>query len=195
MERYRKTGCAHGHTPLRAPGFPAPLRRLSNDTAALQTLAVTQTAITWTLGGSSPQFARVTFESSSDNVNYASLGNGTAAGSTWTLTGLNLPSEQNLYLRARGYHRSGYYNGSESITESVRNSFIVLPPRLNLQRSGNTNVVLSWATNLTVFTLEASTNLTTNVWSVVSPAPSVSGTHNVVTNAISGATRFYRLSQ
>ena len=30
--------------------------RLSNDTAALQNLAVTQTTVTWTRGGSSPQF-------------------------------------------------------------------------------------------------------------------------------------------
>ena len=48
-----------------------------NDTAALQNLAVTQTTITWTRGGSSPQFTRVTFESSTDNVNYTPLGNGT----------------------------------------------------------------------------------------------------------------------
>src|SRR5439155_734814 len=47
--------------------------RLSNDTAALQNLAATQTTITWTLGGSSSQFTRVTFEYSTDNVNYAAL--------------------------------------------------------------------------------------------------------------------------
>ena len=51
--------------------------RLSNDTAALQNLSVTQTTITWTRGGSSPPFTRVTFEFSNDNVNYAPLGNGT----------------------------------------------------------------------------------------------------------------------
>src|SRR5205807_1054446 len=61
--------------------------RLSNDTAALQDLAVTQSTITWTRGGSSPQFTRVTFEYSTDNVNYTALGNGTATGSNWTLTG------------------------------------------------------------------------------------------------------------
>jgi hypothetical protein len=98
--------------------------RLSNDTAALQNLAVTQTTITWTLGGSSSQFTRVTFESSTDNVNYTPLGDGTAAGSDWTLTGLNLPTGQNIYIRARGYYRTGYQNGSESITESVRNAFL-----------------------------------------------------------------------
>ena len=107
--------------------------RLTNDTAALQNLAVTQTTITWTRGGSSPQFTRVTFEYSTDNVNYTPLGNGTAAGSNWTLTGLNLPTGQNIYIRARGYYRSGNYNGSESITESVRNAFLL--PRHCRRRS------------------------------------------------------------
>ena len=81
--------------------------RLSNDTAALQNLAVTQTTVTWTRGGSSPQFTRVTFESSTDSVNYTPLGNGTVAGSNWTLTGLNLATAQNIYIRARGYYRGG----------------------------------------------------------------------------------------
>src|SRR6267378_3497563 len=97
--------------------------RLSNDTAALQNLAVTQTTITWTRGGSSPQFARVTFEYSPDNVSYTPLGNGTAVGSNWTLTGLNLPTGVNFYIRAHGYYSSGYTNGSESLTESVWNAF------------------------------------------------------------------------
>ena len=103
--------------------------RVSNDTAALQDLGVTQTTITWTRGGSSPQFRRVTFESSTDNVNYAPLGNGApqSGGSNWTLTGLNLPTLQNIYIRARGYYHMGQENGSESLAESVRNAFISGP--------------------------------------------------------------------
>jgi hypothetical protein len=98
--------------------------RLSNDTAALQNLAVTHSAITWTLGGASSQFTRVTFEYSTDNVTYTSLGTPTVtAGGKWTLTGQSFPIGQNFYIRARGYYRSGYFNGSESITESVRNAF------------------------------------------------------------------------
>ena len=122
--------------------------RLSNDTAALQNLAVTRTAITWTRGGSSPQFTRVTFESSTDNVTYTSLGNGTASGSNWTLTGLNLANGQNFYIRARGYYRSGYQNGSESITESVRNFFVPAPIITSLSPSSKT--VGSAAFTLTV---------------------------------------------
>jgi uncharacterized delta-60 repeat protein len=101
--------------------------RLSNDTAALQNLAVTQTTVTWTRGGSSPQFTRVTFENSNDNVTYSPLGNGTPAGSNWTRTGLSLSTGVNFYIRARGYYPSGHQNGSESITESVRYVFIIPP--------------------------------------------------------------------
>ncbi|MDB6020699.1 MAG: hypothetical protein JWQ04_556, partial [Pedosphaera sp.] len=176
-----------------SPNFFA---RLVNDTAALQKLAATQSTVTWTRSGSSVQFTRVTFESSTDNVNYSSLGNGTAAGSNWTLAGLNLPTGQNIYIRARGYHRSGDSNGSESITESVRNAFLILPdtqPRLSIQRSADTNVVLSWPTGFTGFTLESNTNLSTNTWSAVSPAPAINGTNNVVTNSASSPARFYRL--
>jgi uncharacterized delta-60 repeat protein len=98
--------------------------RLSNDTAALRNLAVTKRRITWDCGGSTPQFTRVTFESSPDNVNYTPLGDGSASGSSWILTGLSLPTRQHIYIRARGYHRGGYYSGSESITQSVRKAFI-----------------------------------------------------------------------
>jgi autotransporter-associated beta strand protein len=66
-------------------------------------------------------------------------------------------------------------------------------PRLNITRSGATNVLLSWATNFPGYTLEANTDLNTNAWSEVAPAPGVSGTNNVVTNATSGAEKFYRL--
>ncbi len=170
--------------------------RLNNDTAALQNLTATPTTVTWTRGGSSQQFTRVTFESSTNNVNYTSLGNGTPSGSNWTLPGLNLATGQNLYLRARGHFGSGFHNGSQSIQESVRNVFLATPPpRLNIQRSAPANVVLSWATNVTGFTLESNTNLNANVWSVVSPPPAVSGTNHVVTNAISGPARFFRLRQ
>jgi hypothetical protein len=56
------------------------------------------------------------------------LGNGTASDSNWTLTGLSLPTGQNIYIRARGYRSSGYENGSASITESVRNAFFAAAP-------------------------------------------------------------------
>jgi uncharacterized delta-60 repeat protein len=112
--------------------------RLSNDTAALQNLAVQQSfaawKVTWKRGGSSPQFTRVSFEYTTDNINYSLLGSGTATGNTWTLTGFGFrfPFGQNFYIRARGYYRSGFQNGSESISESVRNAFIAPVRALNI---------------------------------------------------------------
>src|SRR5678816_3980227 len=101
--------------------------RLTNDTASLQDLVVSRTDITWILGGSNPQYSRVTFESSSDGLNYIFLGEGMAVGDSWTLKGLNLPTGENLYVRAHGYYRGGIDNSSDSVIESVRNAFILRP--------------------------------------------------------------------
>ncbi|HWM23237.1 MAG TPA: delta-60 repeat domain-containing protein [Chthoniobacterales bacterium] len=123
--------------------------RLSNDTAALQNLAVTRTTITWERGGSSPHLRRVTFESSTDNLTYAPLGSGIpqSGSSNWILTGLSLPTGQNFYVRARGFYRSGYESGSESITESVRNAFVTpgaqplnLSTRMRVQTGNNVGI-------------------------------------------------------
>ena len=105
--------------------------RLTNDTVAGQNLSVTPTAVTWTLSGATPQFSSVTFESSTDAVNYNLLGHATIAGSNWTLAGLNLATQENLYIRARARYGSSSSRGSESIQESVRNVFLTLPPTPN----------------------------------------------------------------
>jgi uncharacterized delta-60 repeat protein len=116
--------------------------RLTNDTAALQNLAVTPNAVTWTRGGSSAQFMRVTFEYSDDNVNYHLLANSKPDADNWILTGQSFPLGQNFYIRARGFYRSGWANGSESIAESVRNAFLTLPLRVTaVTRSGNDIVI------------------------------------------------------
>jgi len=65
---------------------------------------------------------------------------------------------------------------------------VINPPRLNIVQAG-TNVILSWATNATGFTLESTTNLTPpSSWT------NLSGQF-AVTNAISGTQKYYRLSQ
>ncbi|MEY2490277.1 MAG: hypothetical protein QOC70_2219 [Verrucomicrobiota bacterium] len=118
--------------------------RLSNDTAALQNLTATGNMISWRRSGSSPQFAQVTFEYSEDNVTFTPLGDGTPSGSGWILAGLNLPTEQNIYIRARGHYGTGFGTNSRSITESVRNVFILgrstlgnISTRLRVQTGDN----------------------------------------------------------
>jgi uncharacterized repeat protein (TIGR03803 family) len=65
-------------------------------------------------------------------------------------------------------------------------------PQLMIASFG-ADIVLSWATNFPGFTLEANVHLNTNIWSIVTNAPTVSGTNNVVTDAVSDSERFYRL--
>lgn len=68
------------------------------------------------------------------------------------------------------------------------------PPSLTITRSGD-DVILTWPADATGFTLQSSTNLVTPFWTTVSPAPVVLNSLNTVTNPISRAGRFYRLSQ
>ena len=75
-------------------------------------------------------------------------------------------------------------------------SVSLLPaPQLTIYRFG-ANVVLTWPTNYAGFTLQSTTNLVPPVvWANVSPAPVVVNGQNTVTNATSGARKYYRLSQ
>jgi hypothetical protein len=66
-------------------------------------------------------------------------------------------------------------------------------PILTVIRSG-TNVLLTWSSDYTGFTLQSTTNLTTaGIWNNVSPAPAIINGLNTVTNSISGKQNFYRL--
>jgi uncharacterized repeat protein (TIGR03803 family) len=69
------------------------------------------------------------------------------------------------------------------------------PPQLAITVTSG-NVILTWSTNITGFILQSSTNLASpSIWAPVSPAPSIVNGQNTVTNQISGAQQFYRLSQ
>jgi sulfatase modifying factor 1 len=59
-----------------------------------------------------------------------------------------------------------------------------------------TNVILTWPTNATGFTLQSTTNLVSPaVWTTVVPGPVAVNGNNTVTNPISVTQQFYRLSQ
>jgi hypothetical protein len=64
---------------------------------------------------------------------------------------------------------------------------------ITLSRS---NVVLTWPTNATGFTLQSTTNPALPMaWTNVSLGPVVVNGMNMVTNPISGPQQFYRLNQ
>jgi hypothetical protein len=74
-------------------------------------------------------------------------------------------------------------------------SLEVLPnrPALRITQVGN-EALLSWGTNWTGYVLESAKSLTSGAaWDLVSPAPLVAGTNNVVTNVMTRPTLFYRL--
>ena len=173
--------------------------RLSNDTAAQQNIAVTQTSVIWTRGGSSPQFARVTFESSTTLGGYSPLGQGTASGDNWCLTGLNLPTGQNLNIRARGYYCSGFANGSQSIQESVKNVFLTpLPARITsiARLAGGSIELRGVGTSNVTHPLEASPDLTPlSFMSIGNVTPDAFGNWLFLDTGASGKPRrFYRLA-
>ncbi len=102
--------------------------------------------------------------------------------------GLTL-SGNTLYGTAQlgGLSRSGTVFGLSLGTVSA--------PQLAMLLSGST-VILTWPTNAIGFTLQSATNLAPPaVWTATVPAPAVVNGQNVVTNAISGAQNFFRLSQ
>ena len=69
-----------------------------------------------------------------------------------------------------------------------------LPP-LTITRSG-ANIILTWPAADTGWTLQSSLNLASPTgWIPVSPAPIIINGQNSVTNSISGARKYYRLSQ
>ncbi|HEU0207335.1 MAG TPA: dockerin type I domain-containing protein, partial [Candidatus Udaeobacter sp.] len=104
--------------------------RVTNNTVASQELSANAngTAITWTRGGASPELERVTLEFSTDGVNYTALTDPVRIATGWQRTGLSLPTQQNIFLRARGYSVSGEFGGSRSLIETIRNVFLSPAP-------------------------------------------------------------------
>jgi uncharacterized repeat protein (TIGR03803 family) len=109
---------------------------------------------------------------------------GTNHDGIWPDGGLVL-SGKTLYGTAQG--------GGDSLWGTVFS--LALESQLNILLSG-TNVILTWPANAAGSTLQSATNLASqSVWSTNLPAPVVVNGQNTVTNPISGAQMFYRLSQ
>jgi len=99
-------------------------------------------------------------------------------------------SSNTLYGTAGG----GGSSGNGTVFGLSLGSVTVSPPQLTIIPSG-ANVILTWPTNATGFTLQSTTNLDSlAVWTTNSPPVVVNG-QNTVTNPISGTQKFFRLSQ
>jgi uncharacterized repeat protein (TIGR03803 family) len=112
---------------------------------------------------------------------------GTNSDGTGPEAGLIL-SGNTLYGTASGGGSSGY-----GTVFSL--SLPTAPPQLNIIPSAG-SVILTWPTNYAGFTLQSTTNLgSLAFWTTNSSAPVVVNGQNVVTNPLSGAHQFFRLSQ
>jgi uncharacterized repeat protein (TIGR03803 family) len=84
------------------------------------------------------------------------------------------------------------YSGGSSGTGTIFS--LSIPPRLTITQIG-ASAVLTWPSNATGYVLQSTLGLSSPVWTAVSPAPVVVNGQNTVTNLISGAQQFFRLSQ
>ncbi len=84
------------------------------------------------------------------------------------------------------------YNAATPVSQS----FIAYAlPRMAVTRKG-TNCIFSWPTNVAGVALLSATNLVPPVnWVAVSPAPVLISTNYVVTNGLSGASKFYKIKK
>jgi len=100
------------------------------------------------------------------------------------LTGLNL-SSSTLYGTA--LVGGSYGNGTVF-------SLLLPTPQLTIT-SATGNIILTWPTNFSGFTPQSTTNLASTVWTTNLQPPVVVNGQYEVTNPISGAQQFFRLSQ
>ena len=100
-----------------------------------------------------------------------------------------------LILSGNTLYGTTVHGGSSGSGTVFSLSLPIGPPQLTIIPSG-ANVILTWPTNAAGFTLQSTTNLGSSaVWTTNSPAPVVVNGQYAVTNPISGAQQFYRLSQ
>jgi uncharacterized repeat protein (TIGR03803 family) len=123
---------------------------------------------------------------------------GTAFTALYSFTGVNdgaIP-EAGLIVSGQQLFGTAAYGGESKWGTVFRVSFI---PQLTLNPVGE-NLVLKWPTSYagfdyTGYTLQSATDLASPLWTTNLPAPVVVNGQLVVTNPISGAQQFFRLSR
>jgi uncharacterized repeat protein (TIGR03803 family) len=99
-----------------------------------------------------------------------------------------------LILSGNNLYGAGSGGGASGYGTIFNISLPVTPPQLAITPSG-ANVILTWPTTATGFTLQSTTNLISPVWVTNLSAPLIVNGQNTVTNPSSGTPRFFRLSQ
>jgi hypothetical protein len=93
------------------------LARLNNTGIATQRLSMQNSTITWSRGGTSPQFWRTSFDFTTNGVDWSRAGAGTPRLGGWELAGVLVPA--NATIRARGFVTGSECNASSWYVESL----------------------------------------------------------------------------
>ena len=121
----------------------------------------------------------------------------TTNGTLTTLISFNITNGQNP-VAALTMGPDGNFYGTTGLggSDGYGTIFLLLlppPPQLTIT-SSSSNMILTWPTNPTGFTLQSTTNLVSPaVWITNFPAPTIVNGQNTVTNLISGTQKFFRL--
>jgi len=133
----------------------------------------------------------------------ATLGFGSAVSNTFTLiqndgadavvgTFSGLPQGKKLYVGGELFQIS--YTGGDGNDVVLTRLNTPPPPILTIEQVATNAVRLLWPTNDPPFNLQTATNLAATNWFAATPPPTVLGTNHVVTNSVTAAHQFYRLS-
>ena len=116
--------------------------RLDSEGVVTESLSSAATSVTWLRGGAGPELARATFETTTNGVNWTSLGEGSRISGGWQRTGLSLPP--NAVIRARGFvGSSGLQSSSLWFIETITGApLFVTPPA---SRTNNANTIATFS--------------------------------------------------
>lgn len=134
---------------------------------------------------------------SGDGVIFSINTNGTGFKTLYSFTGGNDGSTPKgaLTLGGNVLYGATTAGGASGNSGAIFSYVLSSPALLSITRSG-TNVILTWSTSASGYTLQSSAQLGAGAsWSAASPSPVVVNGLETVTNGISGSTKFYRLSQ
>ncbi|HTL16921.1 MAG TPA: delta-60 repeat domain-containing protein, partial [Patescibacteria group bacterium] len=164
--------------------------RLTNPGEPTQELSYDGSVITWSIGGTSPQFWATTFEYSIDGSSWTTLGTGVHTANGWQFSDVSLPG--NSIIRARGYINGGPYNASSWFLEAVRSPALAITDFKFLPQGQTQFTALGPPGQSAV--IDTSSDLKT--WSARSTNTLVNGFFTFSeSQPLGSSNRFYRLHQ
>ena len=91
------------------------------------------------------------------------------------------------------FHRNDGSDNDSFVDDNSLTIAAIPAPVLSIFPAGP-NVVLAWPVTTPAFGAESTTTLSSPAWTAVATVPAIISGTNFSTNAISGVSRFYRLS-